>query len=871
MAIVTTHHNPFTATRDFTKVVVHDVCIKDMTPETKMPYVCILNGKPILRKDWEYRLKDQDICSFVVLPQGGGSNPLKIVAMIGVMALAWYAAPTLGTAMSGSLLSAEAATGFVASSIITAGTMLINAIIPAKTAAAAKFDTVEASPTYSISAQGNSARIGEVIPVQYGRLKCYPDFAATPYAEFNGNDQYLFELFCIGLGQYDIAGIYIEDTPITNFTEVSTQIVNPGEALTLFPASVETSTEVSGQEMKTNETLGPFVANKADTKTNRLSIDVVCARGLYSLDKKGRLNNKSLTFTVQAQAIDEYGSATGDWFTLGTHRIEAATATPQRRSFSYGVAQGRYQVKVTRTDQKDNSTTVGHEIDWSGLKAYLVDSGNVYSGMTLLAVKIKATNNISSSAAKKVNVIATRKLPIWSPSNGWSTPQATHSIAWAFADACRADYGAKLSDSQIDLQALYELDQIWTARGDVLNYRIDSKSTVWEALQAIARAGRAKPYRQAGMVRIFRDQAQTIPSGMFTMNNILKDSFSVDYAMPSDDTADAVDVEYYDEKIWQWKTVRAKMPDSTAEEPVQVKLVGVTNREQAWREGMYMVACNSLRRKTITLDTEMEGFIPTLGDLVYVSHDMVQWGQSCVARAYDDVKKILTVSEPMTWNGTVQHKIILRKPDGSVVGPIEVTAGEDAYHLVLSEAPGFPLSFGQFMEPTHISFGWDETWTQPARVLSIKPSGMFKVSIEMINEADGVHVADQNEFPKEPTHSQLPGETIRPVVTGLLARSNPGNVSTAVLSWNPAPWANTYFIEQSNDMTTWTRSGETSAPNYTCTALYGNATYFRVCAYGTAQGPWAYVAYATGAGYMWHADDTVLMWNSDETTNMWSS
>ena len=67
------------------------------------------------------------------------------------------------------------------------------------------------------------------------------------------------------------------------------------------------------------------------------------------------------------------------------------------------------------------------------------------------------------------------------------------------------------------------------------------------------------------MVRIVRDQEQSVPSGMFTMNNIVKDSFAVDYLMPTDETADAVEIEYYDERIWQWKTVLCKMPDSLAE------------------------------------------------------------------------------------------------------------------------------------------------------------------------------------------------------------------------------------------------------------------------------------------------------------------
>ena len=255
--------------------------IADIAPVTDKPFICFLNGKVILRKDWCVRTRHDDIVNFIVLPQGGGSNPLRIVAMVAVIALAAWTGPIVASALGVSTAAATSAIGLV-------GSALVNALIPEKTPLSSSgYSSVEASPTYSVNAQGNSARIGEVIPVQYGRHRCYPDFAASPYLEYAGNEQYLYELFCIGLGEYEITDIRIEDTAITNFEEVETQIINPGQPLTLFPANVETSDEVSGQELETNATVGPFVANAAGTTANRLAVDVVCSRGLYYVDGDG--------------------------------------------------------------------------------------------------------------------------------------------------------------------------------------------------------------------------------------------------------------------------------------------------------------------------------------------------------------------------------------------------------------------------------------------------------------------------------------------------------------------------------------------------------------------------------------------------------
>lgn len=869
MTTVTYHHNPFTPNRDFErKVVLSGKTVWDLVPDTRQPYIAMVNGKPVLRERWNMVLGHNDVVSFVVLPQGGGgSNPLKIVMMIAVLIISIYFPPAIGL-VGTEMMMASAAIGLI-------GTTLVNMLIPEKTPQASMGggNTMAASPTYSLNAQGNTSRIGEAIPVQYGRHKVFPDFAAAPYVEYNGNEQYLYELFCVGLGEYDISDIKIEDTAITNFQEVTTEIINPGEQLTLFPANVETSNEVSGQKMKQNEALGPFTANKAGTTANRIAIDVVCSRGLYYVNDKGKFKTVSIDFKVEAREVDELGFAVGSWKVLGTHKISGATSTPQRRSYSYKVANGRYEVRVTRTNKEETGSSYAHEIDWTGLKAYLVDEGNTFPGMTLLAVRMRATNNISSTTSKKINLIATRRLKTWNPSTGWSTGTVpTRSIAWAFLDALKAEYGAKLDDRQIDLREIHALDAIWAARGDTFDYRFDSKSTVWEALQTIARAGRAKPYRQGGMVRIFRDGQLSVPSGMLTMQNIVKDSFSVDYLMPTEDTADAVDIEYYDNRIWQWKTVRCAMPDSFEEEPVTVRLLGVTDRDQAWREGIYMAACNVYRRRTISLTTGMEGFIPTMGDLVWVSHDMPQWGQSCFVRGYDYETSTLTVSEELNWsaNATV-HKIALRKRNGEPCDPIVVTKGNTAFEVVLSGPLPIAISDGMTEEPTYASFGWDETWTQPARVLSVRPSGMNKVELELVGEDDGVHLADQGIYPPEVVRSQLPGETIRPIVTGLIARSSPDDVNQAILSWNPAPWATGYDIEQSGDLETWTRAGDTTAPAYSTQVLYGSNTFFRVRGVGVATGPWVMVSYATGADYMWSADETTPMWNADETTPMWNS
>lgn len=826
------------------------------------------------------RVKDGDSVVFVTLPQGGGggSNPLKMILSIAVAVFAPYA----GSAILG--INGAAALGSVGVSIFNAaigviGSALVNALIPTpKTSTAQTASSLAAaSPTYSIGAQGNQARIGQPIPSIYGRMMVYPDFGAMPYVEYAGNEQYLYQLFCLGQGEYSVEQIRVEDTPISSFSEITYEIVSPGDSVTLFPAHVVTSEEVSGQEALTSMTLGPFVANDSGTVANYIGVDILAPRGLYYANDSGGLSSVSITWTVEAQKINDVGTATGSWFSLGSHTLSAATTTPQRRSYKYKVDDARYQVRLTRTNTKQTDSRYGHELDWAGLRAYLPGDQS-YGDVTMVAMRLRATNNLSSQASRKINMIVNRKLPVWNPVSGWSMPTVTRSIAWAIADICRAEYGGQLPDNRIDLQGLYDLDQIWSARGDYLDCVFDSQSTVMEALSLVTRSGRAVPYMQGGILHAVRDSAASIPVAMFSQRNIVKGSFSIEYLMSSEETADAVDVTYFDSQIWGERTVRATLPSGTSTKPAAVKLFGVTSRQQAWNEGMYIAACNRYRRRILRFTTEMEGFIPTIGDLIAVQHDMPKWGQSGEIVAFDQVTKEAILSEPLDWSLFGAKVLAFRGRDGKPRGPFAATAGADAHRIILSD---WALS-GEYWsdgttdknipdvsgnrERSHFAFGLANEQYIRARMVTMRPKSAETVEIIAVVESDYVHTADTGTAPGV-TAWQLPSKFTSPVVSGLTAVSMPDSPDRMVLSWQPAAGADHYLIEQSNGDEAWTRTGEVSASTFTAYALYGAATLVRVAAVGMTRGPWVTVAYGSLADYMWQGDSS-LMWSGDANI-MW--
>ena len=591
------------------------------------------------------------------------------------------------------------------------------------------------SPTYSLQAQGNSARLGNPIPVIYGKHLIYPDFAAQPYYRYQNNNQFVYQLHCIGQGNYSVEQIRIEDTPISSFKEITYKIINPGESNTLFDEDVVTSAEIAGQELLKGTISGGFVLNPTETVVNKIEIDIACQRGLYYANDSGGLENKTVQWRVDARLIDDEDKALGSWFTLGTESVTDATVNGIYKTYTYTVTKGRYEVRATRLDDKDNSSRAGHEIRWVSAKGYVV-SDKSYGNVTLLAVIMKATDNLSQRSSRLINCVVTRKLKTWTPSGGWSGLTATRSIAWALADILKADYGAKLTDKSIDLNALYQLDRKWNSRGDTFNAVFDSKLTVYEALSRVAKVGRAVAFIQGGIVRFVRDEPKTIPVALFGPRNIVKNTLSIQYIMPSEDTADSVCVEYFSENTWKTSEVTGTFSGSTSDKTATVELFGCTNKAQALREAVYMALANRYRRRIVTFTTELEGLIPTYGDLIAITHDMAHWGSGGEIIAQDGLK--LTLSEPVEFTSGVKNVLALRQKNGSLSGPYEVTATELNTEVMLKTQPDAEILTTSGVERTHYAFGTQDKWSVYARVTGIRPRSN-QVEITAVIEDDRVH------------------------------------------------------------------------------------------------------------------------------------
>lgn len=834
------------------------------------PWLCCLNGEYYLRREWRRTVvEDGATVAFVLVPKGRGkSNPLAIVLTIG---LALVAGPIAGAILGPGVATASTLFQVARGAIFLGGSMLVSALLPPPRAPTPQIQAALAapSPTYSLQGQGNVARLGQPIPLAYGRNRLIPDLAADPYADFpSGNDQVLYQLYCLGHGRFSFEQILIEDTIVAQnptygtfaglvFPDLTFELVPPGGTVTLFPAEVVTSAEVAGQRADHNIALGPFVVNPAgaDKRINAIGIDSIMPRGSYFANDAGGIENKTTNWRVEAQEIDDGGFPLGGWVTLGNETLTAATTTPQRVSHRYTVATGRYQVRYTRTNAEDASSRAGHELLWFGLRGYCPGSQQ-YGQVTMLAMRARASNAMSVLASRQLKVICTRMLPV-RINGAWQPEQATRSIAWAGADMCRAPYAGELLDTDIAWGELDALDVVWTSRGDTFDLVFDGQQDFLDGLGIILRAGRAKAFPIGSRMHFWRHQPQALPTQLLTMRNTLPGSFTREYITVVPDESDCVEIEYWDETTWAPDSVTCALPESTTDRPARLKLPGVGQRAQARREGMYMAAMHRYARLRMGIATELEGQINVFGDLVALSNVRLRRSLSGDVVAYSGESggglaagAIVELSEEVEFAQGQQHYIVFRDVRGAPLPAVPVSPGQSPNHVVLGAAVAGWLPYvGTAKERTHFAFGAAGNYYQMARVETMRPRG-GTVELALVNEDDRMHTADGG----APPGGGAPGMPLPPVPTvpvipaGSLKVTLGGTSAAPVanISWAPAPGATRYLIEVSSDAVKWTRIAEPTDPPISIGVPAGDV-WIRVAPVGSAQGPWV-VTFVSVAG-----------------------
>lgn len=853
----------------------------------RLPTICVVNGEPVRQREWRStKIRAGDRVEFWSRPlgagqQNGGKQTLGLVALIAVAALSLFAPFLAAGAGLGFLAPGTIGGALLTAGIGLGGSLLISALTTPRAGAQNQDAAAGTQGTdqvlSSIQAAGNQVRPFSPIPVSYGRIRTFPDFAATPWSEYSGNDQYLNVLLSLGLGKYSAEAIYLDDTllwdsgtGVQSGFDAQIAFYDPDETVSLFPTNVVSSGEVSGQEI-TETPVGYFVASASGTEASYLAVDIIFPGGLYSVPSNAtdvnQIANASVTVVADYQEVDGAGAPVGSPAQLFSQTFTRATKNPIRETIKTAVTPKRYQVRVYRTDapnvpvgggglssgQGYRGNTSGALVDnvaWAGLRAFI--DGVASFPVSTTAIRIKA-DRLNANSSRKFGVLRTRILNVWTGSA--FEEQATRNPIWAFYDAAvDTTYGASRPPSKIDFNTVVSAATAADTRGDKFDYEFASAVIVPEALDLILRTTRTRHFWSGDVISIVRDEESAVPDMLITDREIVRGSLALEYRLNDDVAADAVRLEYVDENTWRPADVQYPPNDLefTSVAPATIRVDGVVQRDQAHQEASFYYLQSIYRRIGVTLDTEWDGRRLTYGTHVRVQSELPQtWGQSGAILGVET--RTLTVDPAPSWADAGTKYTRIRTATGRVFGPVISTQGATEEEIVLDETDLGAVETAQSMtlaqataredggEFPSYDFGTATKTSRDCIVLSGRPNGDNRISLELAVDNPLIYSTDIGSPPILPS-ANLPAAVKTPIVAGLNASFRQG-VAEPILeaSWFPADGAEYYRARLSYD------GGNSYVQIYEGIGSHFSmvvdrvALRLQVAGIGAAHGPWATV------------------------------
>jgi len=314
----------------------------------------------------------------------------------------------------------------------------------------------------------------------------------------------------------------------------------------------------------------------------------------------------------------------------------------------YGLTPGQWDVRVTKIGWFQNAHSINYsdsgkanqvcdgwlwninELFWSNLS---------YPNMILVGIKALATSQLSGA---DIQVMATithglgedTVLPAQLANYETDNPaivsydQQTNTLYGMGVAASLIDVPAYTAWADLNDEVVINQDGT-TARRHIFNGVFDQSGNAWKALSYVAGMSRAA-ILQLGMRYTVVLDAPADPVQLFTVGNMKKDSFSEQW-LALDDRCTLVECSFAD-AARNYRTdlpvsVMTEEDQNSGEQPklTQTTLTGCTSRDQAWRWAYHQLLSTKLTLRTIGFTAPVEAVCCTLGSVIAVQSDVVQW------------------------------------------------------------------------------------------------------------------------------------------------------------------------------------------------------------------------------------------------------
>jgi predicted phage tail protein len=321
---------------------------------------------------------------------------------------------------------------------------------------------------------------------------------------------------------------------------------------------------------------------------------------------------------------------------------------------------GQYQIRIIRgtapqidlytEDQvvvESISEIQAEDVAYIGTAYYAVRVGLD----TITSANTNLINTLSSEPTVVAHVLG-RKVPIYDKNGAvlqtvWSDNPAD--IALDILTNWRNRYG--IPTSRIDFVAFDRMRQNCAANGLTFNGVFDFQTTMWDALMYVMRAGHANLIMSGVKWSVILD-APADATMMFTATNIIKDSVQ-SFWIGTDNRYNSIEVQYYDSADYNRRHSQFAIDYNALAngQPIRattINGVGYDNPQQAAQEAQLQLNKNLFLLQGCSFDAPIEAIGCNVGDVVYVQHDMPQWGYNAIVQSV--VGNTITIDSEIPFN-----------------------------------------------------------------------------------------------------------------------------------------------------------------------------------------------------------------------------
>ncbi len=657
--------------------------------------LCVyINGGRVLNKFFKYITpKENTHIKIVLIPAGG--NASDVLRMVAFVVIAVYA-PQLAASFG----YGTTATAAIQLGITIAGNVLVNALFPPPSIDIGGAATSSAALT--IAGTQNQAKYDQPVQRIYGVVKNYPPLGAQPYTISLGGVQYIYMLFDLGYGSLDVTELKIGDTPLTDYNEVTYNVVDVSEESNLQFFSNDIDTETVNATLNDGD---PATIRTSATTQKYIQFDLILNSGLIGYNNKGDelyeditfgytlkdendvlINPADYTFTPvlnTAFATVIISQPTTSSFKLSAFEVNGFSVTLQIKTT---ITTDFIKLSLTRTSSSSNGTSTINNVNYASIRTFktskVINPFRIIDTVsptrlthTMVEMRVRATDQLNG-VINSFNCVAVSKLRTYDGTN-ITAPVATNNPAWIYADILtgtlnqRPKLDANINWNELKRWAdfcdtLSSGENGISSKSHTCNFVLDYSSTIYKLLKDVAAIGRASPDIYDDMYSVIFEEQKTTKIQLFTNSNSSNFTSNIMYA----ELPDAVKVNFRDpESDWQMRELivyNDNFTNASAKIYESIDSPMTTSSDEAYRNGRYWLKQAALRREEITFDCDLEWLECKRGDLVGYQHDVMKVGGTSM-RIKTVVGTVVTVDTDPGMNGNNIDYFELRPNNGLIV------------------------------------------------------------------------------------------------------------------------------------------------------------------------------------------------------------